>query len=510
MADIDFEVSTREELQTALQEEEKQGGVVQWVKKWTGDDGTVANRTDLRVALPGEKLQLPEIVELKAADETGQRAEITMKLTQGFAPICYSLVALKDTAGKVSDVSVLVCRPDGGAWAMALVKPPGAGSDWETRVPWKKAKAVASDLKGLSGGKIFVFKNQSGTGISVAAQTDADIDTDGPGGSKAKDPSWGSGTSLAYANGDYCDSRHFRGVVAPPWLLKEFGVQVGDFAVVSWKGLDLPAQVYDTGPEDKIGEISFGLAVDLGLYPNRSPETEKEAATKGNEVKDLLAVFFPGSGPRRAVEPEVTENACQQCLAQWLGEMAPPQAKAFAEVATTWDGFFASLKLPKEFTAAEALVKTGNAPNSPPPQHLWPNITPTLAVLAKIRERFPKPLIFHSTYRNLAYNATREGAAPRSQHLAFRAIDFHVEGVSPEEVAQFARSLRGMTFEVALPNLQMSNDVPGMSNPPGLTLSGLALHAGSGGGTAFAFHGGVAEYTTFVHVDCRGVDTDWG
>jgi hypothetical protein len=510
MADIDFEISTREELETALQEEEKQGSVVQWVKKWIGDDGTVANRTDLRAALPGETLQPPEIVELKAADETSQRAEITMKLTTGFAPICYSVVALKNAGGKVNDVPVLVCRPDGGVWALALVKPPGAGSDWETRVPWKKSKAVASNLKGLSGGQVFVFKNQRGTGISVAAQTDADIDTDGPGGSKEKDPHWGSGTSLVYANGDYCDSRHFRGVVAPPWLRKEFGVQVGDFAVVSWKGLDLPAQVYDTGPGDKIGEISFGLAVDLGIYPNRSPETEKHAATKGNPVTDLLTIFFPGSGQRRAVAPDVMEPACQQCLAQWLGEMAPPETKVFTEAAKTWDQFFTSLKLPKEFTATEAMVKTGNPPNSPPPRHLWPNIVPTLAVLVKIRERFQKPLIFHSTYRNLAYNATRDGAAPRSQHLAFRAVDFHVDGVSPEDVAQYARSLRGVTFEVALPNLQMSNDVPGMSNPPGLVLSGLALRAGPGGGTAFTFHGGVAEYTTFVHVDCRGEDTNWG
>ena len=190
--------------------------------------------------------------------------------------------------------------------------------------------------------------------------------------------------------------------------------------------------------------------------------------------------------------------------------MEPTATKLFTEAAKTWETFFDSLKLPKEFTAEEALVKTGTAPNSPPPRHLWPNIAPTLAVLVKIRERFQKPLIFHSTYRNRAYNATRDGAAPRSQHLAFRAVDFDVEDVSPEEVAQYARSLRGMTFEVAVPNLQMSNDVPGMSNPPNLVLSGLALRPGPAGGTAFTFHGGIAEYTTFVHVDCRGEDTNWG
>jgi hypothetical protein len=137
-------------------------------------------------------------------------------------------------------------------------------------------------------------------------QSDADIDFDGPSKTitardlKKRDRYWLPNTSLQWenpwTNADgkstrACDSRTFMGVVMPPGL-RTFGLECGDYALVCWGGKIAAAQVYDIGPMKKIGEISFGLAAALGI-PNDP--------TRGNDVKDLCTLAFPGSGRRRAV-----------------------------------------------------------------------------------------------------------------------------------------------------------------------------------------------------------------
>lgn len=54
-------------------------------------------------------------------------------------------------------------------------------------------------------------------------------------------------------------------------------------------------------------------------------------------------------------------------------------------------------------------------------------------LLDPIREHFGRPLIVHSGYRCPALNAAI-GGSPTSQHMAFEAADFHVNGADLDDV----------------------------------------------------------------------------
>jgi len=509
MATTFLKRSTLAQLLKRLQEEETdESGRVLSVVKAVNDMGEVGNLYEARLQRPDEEARTLSALLLKGTTPEAQRAEIAAELKKENAPLDYTVIAVQEAGGEAKDENVLFSWSDGGAWAKSLVSATHRIEGVAKRIPWASGVQSALSFAGLHKGALASFKNPTGGPDVVAAVTDADIDTDGPGGSRAKDRWWSANTSLRFPSGNSCDSRNFPGVVTPPALRKEYGIEIGDLAWVSWKGKEFGAQVYDSGPTEKIGEISFGLAVDLGIYADRSEATEAKAATKGNDVKDLLTVFFPGSGNGTAMPPEAIERAGAACVRQWLREMPPAEAAVFATAASSFSQFFASLALSAFFTAAEALEKTDVSPNSPPPQALWPNIAPTLAVLAEVRNHFNAPLRFHSTYRNPDYNVSR-GGVPRSQHLAFRAVDFSIEGVSPATVAEYARSLRGKPFTVALPGLMLSNAVANV-NPPPLDVAKLNFRPSAAGGTDFTFHGGVQDYPTFVHVDCRGEDSEWG
>lgn len=86
-------------------------------------------------------------------------------------------------------------------------------------------------------------------------------------------------------------------------------------------------------------------------------------------------------------------------------------------------------------------------------------------VLESIRTHFGQPLIIRSGYRTSDYNDKIKGAA-HSQHCYGTAADIAVQGVKPEEVADFARQL--------MPDW-----------------------------------GGVGRYASFVHVDVRETKADW-
>lgn len=47
-----------------------------------------------------------------------------------------------------------------------------------------------------------------------------------------------------------------------------------------------------------------------------------------------------------------------------------------------------------------------------------------------IRKYFGKPIIVHSGFRPVAYNATIPGSAKKSMHTLGKALDFHVNGVN--------------------------------------------------------------------------------
>ena len=109
--------------------------------------------------------------------------------------------------------------------------------------------------------------------------------------------------------------------------------------------------------------------------------------------------------------------------------------------------------------------------NTLPPAELWPNIGSTIRQLDSLRARLGAPIRLLSLYRSPSYN-TCIGGAGESQHMHFNAIDFMAEGMS--RPVDWARTLRSMRDDEQL------------------------------------FQGGVGLYGSFVHVDTRGSNADWG
>jgi uncharacterized protein YcbK (DUF882 family) len=127
------------------------------------------------------------------------------------------------------------------------------------------------------------------------------------------------------------------------------------------------------------------------------------------------------------------------------------------------------------FSASEFLVKgakhASNHLNTDPPRALWPNIVKTVRVLVELKKRLGNPAItLNSAYRSPAYNAS-VGGARDSQHMKFTATDIVVQGVGGPP--DWARMLH-----------QMRNEG--------------------------VFAGGIGLYNSFVHVDTRGHNADWG
>lgn len=160
----------------------------------------------------------------------------------------------------------------------------------------------------------------------------------------------------------------------------------------------------------------------------------------------------------------------------------------------------------RHFTADEILAPTFNTnagvANSRPPQNLWQNILPTILVLDEIRDRAGVPISLNSTYRSKTYNATLSGAAPKSQHLDFRAIDFHSSRMSPSKLAKIAQGMRGKSFTMPIAALKL------VANQAPLFASKLKIKSAKGK-TTLEFHGGIQDYNSFVHIDCRGQDASW-
>jgi hypothetical protein len=155
--------------------------------------------------------------------------------------------------------------------------------------------------------------------------TGANIDTDGPGGSKAIDPTFGPHTSLTFADGSDCNSRIFPGFVRSRRLLEApFGLKMGDFAYITFNGNVVACQIYDQGPDDKIGEISIFAARQVGGIAKDMPE--HQAARFGNFTNELVTLCFPGSSTNnRAVSNSEIESRAKSCLAA-LGARARGQS----------------------------------------------------------------------------------------------------------------------------------------------------------------------------------------
>jgi hypothetical protein len=167
--------------------------------------------------------------------------------------------------------------------------------------------------------------------------------------------------------------------------------------------------------------------------------------------------------------------------------------------------FVQSLNL-RHFSASELLIGTdrirNGVRNSFPPAEFWHNIAPTIIVLDEMRHRLGGAVNLTSTYRNPQYNAQLDGAASRSQHMDFRALDFSTSATSIADLADRARELRGLRFRIPRTGLRFRRE-----NAP-FDLDGLEIEE-TGGATHYTWRGGVGEYQSFVHIDCRGENADW-
>jgi hypothetical protein len=139
--------------------------------------------------------------------------------------------------------------------------------------------------------------------------------------------------------------------------------------------------------------------------------------------------------------------------------------------------FFSSLSLqhfqPHEFLVLGAQNQSGPAQgrNTLPPEDLWNNIVPTAKVLDVLRSKLGAKVRLSSVYRSPAYNALIPGAAGGSTHMQFRAADFSCEdGLGSAWWAKQLSDLRN---------------------------AGL-------------FMGGIGVYPTFVHIDTRGQNVEFG
>lgn len=138
-----------------------------------------------------------------------------------------------------------------------------------------------------------------------------------------------------------------------------------------------------------------------------------------------------------------------------------------------YNAFIASLELkyisPWEVVRPHRNILNG-VKNELPPKKYWDRLSETLKVADAIREELGVPLkVINSAYRSPDYNTECSGAVANSYHTKNLALDL-VYACSTEEAAKAARKLRD---------------------------EGL-------------FKGGIGIYSTFIHIDTRGRNANWG
>lgn len=121
-----------------------------------------------------------------------------------------------------------------------------------------------------------------------------------------------------------------------------------------------------------------------------------------------------------------------------------------------------------EFTNYFEVTRRG-VKNSYPPREMWASIVPTLRVVIALRKHFGRSVTILSSFRSPAYNAAISGAATKSYHMKFIALDIAVAGHSPRAVFELLKKWRNEG----------------------------------------KFKGGLGLYSTFVHVDTRGTNATW-
>lgn len=168
-----------------------------------------------------------------------------------------------------------------------------------------------------------------------------------------------------------------------------------------------------------------------------------------------------------------------------------------------FEEFFERLDL-QHFRFHELLKHTECEGNTEPPRPLWDNIVPTILVLDKLREHLNVPIYLTSTYRAPAYNKRKNGRK-RSLHQAFSAVDFKADNVSPQRISEILKEWRGQWFQSPVPIETSPANVPAGQTH----WQPLNTRNEDNTGFAFQFKGGIGSYTTYVHIDTRGINNTW-
>jgi hypothetical protein len=228
-------------------------------------------------------------------------------------------------------------------------------------------------------------------------------------------------------------------------------------------------------------------------------------------IKDWRSRLHPG-----ASFADVPKSSSEQKPLAPDGTKIVPSPSLQGFAIDDFRAFIASLKL--TFITADELLPyftavRGGVRNEPPPPALWHNFAPTLLVLDRLRAKLNAPLSITSSYRAPRYNRQLDGAAGLSQHMAFRAADIQISGKKPREVYAEARALRGTRIVIPagaqFRAAGMINSGPIDADTP-FSVAGLQIQDATGQAPgSFLFEGGLGRYETFVHVDCRGIHSDW-
>lgn len=143
--------------------------------------------------------------------------------------------------------------------------------------------------------------------------------------------------------------------------------------------------------------------------------------------------------------------------------------------------------------------------NAPPPVEIWHNIGPSLLVIDELRKTLDVPITINSTYRSPEYNPLL-GGARKSQHMGFVAIDINARGVSPTAVADqlIAWQTEGKWIQSPVKLTPVDVEVPA-GVIPRENLKTREVN----GQWEFRYKGGVGYYSSFTHMDTRGVTVKW-
>lgn len=117
------------------------------------------------------------------------------------------------------------------------------------------------------------------------------------------------------------------------------------------------------------------------------------------------------------------QDAPEENFARWLS-LSPERAAAFSrfEALLTREGVADVVSVRELWLTDQLAPRCVEEPFTMPPEHLWPNIIPTLRFIRDHVEPAIGELLVASAYRDATFNACVRGAS-QSAHLAFYALD---------------------------------------------------------------------------------------